>query len=83
MSVILKDSLVKDLTKEDEQILRKLEELTKDHVTDLKELVSKKRKRDDATLTIHRCHFSTKKACVLTSSESLTAFEVLKGTQHH
>jgi hypothetical protein len=31
--------------------MSKLEELPMDHITDLKELVSKKRKKDDATLT--------------------------------
>ena len=52
MSALLRYSKVKYLFKEDEQILGKLEELTKDHITELKEIVLKKRKSDEATPTV-------------------------------
>ena len=82
MSKMLVKEKVKALESENEKIVEEVATMVKDHVGALESIVKGKRKREEATPKVRKCRFSTKKACILTASTSLTALEYSKEMIH-
>ena len=78
MSKVLVKEKVKELTDPNEEIIEKVTNLVKEHVSALEKVVKGKRKREDATPQVQKCRFSIKRARILTAHESLVALEYSK-----